>query len=161
MPNVDLPVMAISTELSTALAKLRKCKRSALVAKAKGEYRLFNAGSIVVGQSKGKAVLSDLEPAQIISRQRRRERSRGFVLEVALPDLGAGAADVVADYVLTDLGPEFAHVLIRDSQVVTNYVSGPKDCYCDGPGMHDFPPPNVLPGAECPFRDGRIVCSRG
>jgi hypothetical protein len=61
MKQVDLPLMAISVDLDTALARLKKSKRSALVSEESGRYSVFSAGSIVVGRSQGFKTLSELK----------------------------------------------------------------------------------------------------
>lgn len=160
MQVVDLPIVAISTELGAAIKMLRKLKRGALLAKHKEAYFLFSAGNIVVGRSKGVKTLAEL-PLSAYERVAGPETTRKrFALTVALPDFGGSARKDAPDYVLGKVSGGSARLRIRDSALAVEYVSGPKDYYCDGPWRHDdFPPPSVSEGDPCPHQDGYKIVS--
>lgn len=161
MRVVDLPIVAISTELGAAIKMLRKLKRGALLAKQKKAYFLFSAGNIVVGRSKGMKTLAELPLSayEVAGPETTRKR---YALVVALPDFGGSASKDAPDYLLGKVSSGSARLRIRDNAVAVKYVSGPKDYYCDGPWHHDdFPPPDVSEGDDCPYKDGyKIVSSR-
>lgn len=160
MQEVDLPVVAISTELTEAIEILRKSQRAALLAEQQGEYHLFSAGSIVVGRSSGANTLFDLTPTKTVSLGVRPQERHALGVEVTIPDLRDRARRVVSDYVLSKVTSVTASLQIRDTDLALNYVSGPKDYYCDGPRHHhDFPPPDVSEGDPCPRGDGYHIVS--
>jgi hypothetical protein len=74
MKQVDLPLVSISTGLSSAMNTLRQSKRGALLSEHQGKYHLFTAGSIAVGRAKGVGTLAalkahpKLKPRTIIAR---------------------------------------------------------------------------------------------
>lgn len=142
MKEINVPVMALSTDLGAAGARLRESQRSALLAKVGNEYHLFSAGNVAVGRSRGAGTLSELEPDGVLT-------------------AGHAALATTDEYALTNITSEFAVLQVRDSELAVRYASSPKDYYCDGPRHHDdFPPPPVSEGDPCPHNDGyKVVCS--
>jgi len=176
MKHVDLPLIAISTGLGTALTQLRKSKRSALLSEYEGKYHLFTVGNIAAGRSKGIKRLSDLKSIAKLKPKTAAPRRAAVQVKKGQPGGGgatrrqgfshAKAANIVrqsaARYVLGAIAGKFAFLGIQNVNMALKFVSSPKDLYCDGPRHHDdFPPPDVSEGDPCPHRDGhRIVSAR-
>jgi hypothetical protein len=136
MKSIELPVMASSTDLVLAVDKLKRANRGALIAEENGRYHLYTAGSIVVGRAKGKNRLSDL-----------------------LPEHTLAVGDRLPQVVLERVTGSLAGLEISHDDVAQRYVSSPRDYYCDGPRHHEFPPPSVSEGEDCPYLDGYTIVS--
>jgi hypothetical protein len=167
MKQVDLPLIAISASLSTAITQLRKSKRSALLSKSKGEYHLFTVGDIAAGRSKGIKTLSNLKSTAKVKPEEAVARVR-IQIKKAQPGEGrvkaAKAARVAgraaAKYVLGAVSGKYVSVGIRSAELALNFVSSPKDLYCDGPNHHSVPPPDgIREGDPCPHLDGHTIVS--
>ena len=164
MKQVDLPLIAISASLSTALAQLRKSKRSALLSKSKGEYHLFTVGNIAAGRSKGIKTLSNLKSTAKVKPEEAVARVR---IQIKKAQLGKGRAKAAklagreaAKYVLGTVSGKHVSVGIRSAKLALNFVSGPNDLYCDGPNHHPVPPPDgIREGDPCPHLDGHTIVS--
>jgi hypothetical protein len=177
MKQVNLPLVAMSTGLSKALTKLRKSKRSALFAESGGEYHLFTAGNIASGRSKGVEKLSELTSTAKLKPSGKQEKTSKHAAPrankapgarkhaAARPDLAhtyapAGGGRVAAGFALQSITGESVMLGIRSIKLAVNFISSPKDLYCDGPRHHDdFPPPEVSEGDPCPHRDGHKIVS--
>jgi hypothetical protein len=164
MKQVDLPLIAISASLSTALIELRKSKRSALLSKSKGEYHLFTVGNIAAGRSKGIKTLSNLKstakvkPEDAVASVRIQiNKAQSGEGHVKAARVGGRAA---AKYVLGTVSGKYVSVGIRSVELALNFVSSPKDLYCDGPNHHSVPPPDgIREGDPCPRLDGHTIVS--
>jgi len=173
--EIKLPLMTISTDLDTALADLRKARRSALLSEEGGRYHLFTAGTIVVGRSLGIKTLADLKDdprsaaPQIVGSllkemtDAQRTRSREESPQGSPPTTQATYDIVVrsGNYTVNRIVGDEVFVGLLDSELATKYLASPTDCYCDGPRHHDTFSVDVRDGDPCPFRDGhKIVCAR-
>jgi len=164
MKQVDLPLIAISASLSTALTQLRKSKRSALLSKSKGEYHLFTVGNIAAGRSKGIKTLSNLKSTAKLQPEEAVARVR---IQIKKAQLGKGRAKAAklagraaAKYVLGTVSGKYVSVGIRSAKLALNFVSDPSDLYCDGPNHHQVPPPEgIREGDPCPHFDGHTIVS--
>jgi hypothetical protein len=174
--QVELPLMAMSTELGVALSTLKRSKRAALISEDKDTYHLFTAGSIVVGRSRGVKTLADLESdarsakPQVLMRPSTRPR-RGGIAGLEHSQLGSGSGETKAgrtagrkgpsgNYVVDHIVGKIAFIDLVDKDLVAKYGASPSDCYCDGPRHHDTFNMVVHDGDECPYNDGHnIVCA--
>ncbi len=53
--------------------------------------------------------------------------------------------------------PSTARIFVH-ANMALKYNSGPKTCYCTGPAEHEFPPPQVTVGGQCPYCGSQIMC---
>ncbi len=164
MKQVDLPLIAISASLSTAITQLRKSKRSALLSKSKGEYHLFTVGDIAAGRSKGIKTLSNLKSTAKVKPE---EAVASVRIQIKKAQPGEGrlkasrvAGRAAAKYVLGTVSGKYVSVGIRSAELALNFVSSPQDLYCNGPNHHSVPPPaGIREGDPCPHRDGHTIVS--
>ena len=147
MNQVDLPIVELATDLDTALRTLHTIGRSAILCASAGSFLLFTARNIAVSRSRGAALLSDMTSGTTISAP----KTLPADTSVTLPNFGK------ATHVLTSPVLRTAFVAVKNSK---SYVVGPPDYYCDRNSRHEFPPPYVTEGQDCPYGDGKIVSSR-
>jgi hypothetical protein len=162
MMKVKLPLVSSSTDLDTALQKLKREKRAALITVAEGQYSLITAANIAVGRHEGKTALSDLTADQILAVAEAEKEQEALMVgvEVSVPS-GGGRGEPsfgFGDFILESAKASSAFVRIKDRDIAARYVASPNGYCCVGPRRHDdFPPPPVSVGCLCPRGDGYTV----
>ena len=165
MTQIELPVMESSTDLETAIGKLKRDGCGALIADLEGRYRLITAGAIATGRKRGLNDLSELYEvdAVTVSIQERRQERRAQVAAVGGEGWNSEVMESMLDlpdHVLRSVVNNSAFLNVTNVVLARQYASPPKGYYCDGPWHHsDFPPPDVSEGDPCPHRDGHKVVS--
>jgi len=169
MKQIDLPLVAMSTGLGSAMKMLRKSSRGALLSEHEGTYHLFTAGGIATARAEGIETLSalrahpKLKPVIVVKRPTGRVPVRYRRAPLAETRSGDRATPKLVirpsrSYVLTKVAGKSAFVGVRSANEASVFVSAPAAYYCSRPVRpHSFSAGEVNVGDPCPRLDGYII----
>jgi hypothetical protein len=170
MRVIDIPVLPIDTPLDEAFAAMRKMKRSGVAARGRdGQYWLFEAGSVVVGRSRGERILADIKKRSRIHRFQPNTLT-GLNIDFQKPQqsyrsIGRILGRTDMSYALWGPHQEASRVtriMSLSANLAARIGSGPTICYCTNPHrQHPYEQWDVPDDGKC-TRDGyQIVCAKG
>jgi hypothetical protein len=153
-----LPVVTLSTDIPSAIDRLKTANRSAVLAKAvNGEFFLFSAGTLATARSKQMETIADLDPDLKIKAPEK--ELQAFGAHSVTPGFSGSLQIELPDFVIGEIEHGVAKVLIRDKGIADTLFTGPHSYYCDGPRHHSFAPGAVSVGDPCPRGDGYTIVS--
>jgi hypothetical protein len=161
MDVVHLPILAATTPLTDAVKAMRIQQRSAVLRETPSELVLVKIAKIFRALGQHQTKLSNVNITTPVYRLTPADIS-SWHLDTRDPrntwaDYENFLDSVQHSYALIDSFLGSARIVTRHEGQAGEIDSSPKDCYCNGPYEHSFPPPSVTKG-PCPQCSGTVHC---
>lgn len=161
MDVVHLPILPATTPLKDAIRAMRVQQRSAVIREEPTKLELIKIPKIFTALGHQLTALSNVNITEPVYRPSQTEIA-SRKLDTKNPrnswaDWQSVFQSVTEDYVLVDSYLGTALVATRHEGKAGEIKVSPKDCYCNGPHEHSFPPPSVTKG-KCPRCSGMVIC---
>lgn len=162
MDTIELPLLPADAPLRFSLDLMRSAGRSAVIRDSGGKVDLLKAGIIFGGLAHQVSKLAKLGSSDPIFRLSISE-IKEWNLDPADPHNTWDRYENFLDskhysYALLSSTPVSGVVVTRHEGLTAAIGSGPKDCYCLGPGQHEFPPPSKSSKDQCDRCTYKVHC---
>jgi len=161
MDVVHLPILTSFTSLKDAVRAMRVQQRSAVVRETPTDLSLVKIPKVFKALSDQLTELSNVNISEPVYRPSPAEMASAHLDERdprrTEPEWELFLDSVGYSYALVDSFLGTALIVTRHEPQGDVIRVSPKDCYCNGPHEHSYPPPTVVKG-KCPQCAGTVHC---